>query len=335
MDSDHPVSPTGTKENTLKRRAESSDMSPCAKVAKTDDSMTAPKARAALFQRETTEVSKPKEFTISADKFYGAKPLPFKRPHSFGILDQMKLKKAIGKSRKSNSSSSRRKTFGEVNRGVSHGIKKKPKRAVSAKEVMKKEKKRIAEERKREKEELQKAGQGFAKKLKAATKTGEPKKTETTDKSNNKFFKSTTVNEVKATIKMEGKIKIRVGADGGLKLDKKFLKPKTHKKPTIVMDATDLTTEAPETEVNPVRINSILKTLEDDWNDDEVESTKNTGSAAPHEDVAMSPASELSNNMASAMNIDDATTVQQDLEAQGPKLYPLFNKGFQANHAFE
>lgn len=333
------VSPE-VKENKLKRRADTSDITPCNKVAKTDESMTAPKARAALFQEEQPKSSKPKDFTISVDKFYSSKS--FNRPHSIGIFDQIKLKKKIIESKKpsrSSSSKKRRRTFGEINAGVSHGIKKKPKRVVTAKELQVKAKKKAEEERKREQEELKKAGQGFAKKLEAASKTKESKKIEATNKANNKFFKSTdeSASNVKATIKIGNKIKINVGQAGDLKLDKKFLKPHNKKRPKIVMDATDLVVEEAsevETAVEKSQVADILKLLEDDWADDEMEVSPHKCSRVVPADVLMSPASELS-NMTSTMNIDDAAAMQRDVESAGPKYYPLFNKGFQPIRAFE
>ncbi|XP_011303275.1 uncharacterized protein [Fopius arisanus] len=307
------------------------------KLMKTDEFSTIPKARASLFPEAKNENTRP-NITLSTKSFYSKAPEDGgNRRYSmcFGWRSsETKPKKRHSLPNPGRRSGGHKKQrFGEINAGVTHGIKRpKPKKSL-AKSKSPNEKEKMDEtvrsdsspEIKRMKEEKRRGDTGVnvLKVIPALERPPSPVADPT-----KRFFKTNRMMRTQnvATVTVNKNIKLKV-ADGKIKLnEKKNMVRPVMKKPRmeVTFDANDLTVD--DVEVNEIQQNSvmdILRVLEDDWGDDEYDSMGPlvNNQAVLTSSVMMSPGSVLS-DMTSSMNIED-----QGAES-GDKYFPLFSKGF-------
>lgn len=321
------------------------------KLQKTDESSTIPKARAALFQDKSENN---KNITLDTKSFYGSGKQ--QRLSAFGVdwkqLEQSKKRRSLPAHAKSNvRQSQKRHKKGEINCGVSHGLKKpKPKKHVSRVEAFRREKQASptalapipetpVEPESRRSEETSKIPETKTKKARSPSPEIDPTK---------RFFKR--IRAKPATVTVSDKIKLNV-SEGKFSLEQKKVRKSQNKKPKLdfSLDATDLIIDEPEFESTKDRdVAKLIKVLEDDWTDDEYESMDtlqnkekkiaNTEEVYPSfQDVMMSPASELS-NMTSVMNIEDSALQEDRISSEKEEetqtentFYPLFVKGYSSN----
>ena len=324
------------------------------KLQKTEESSSIPKARAALFQ-EKNEINK--NVTLDTKSFYGGGKQ--ERLSAFGLdwkqIDHNKKRHSVPAHHinhtKSNVRQSQRKhKKGEINCGVSHGLRKtKPKKHISRVEAFRKEKQASTPVSKANPVQPDSLNSQKSSIL-PESKTIQKARSLTPEiDSTKRFFK--TVRPKPATVTVNEKVKLKV-SDGKFSLDQKKAHKNQHKKPKLdfSLDAADLIVDEPEFEPSHDKdVAKLIKVLEDDWTDDEYEpmdTLQNKEKRSPNstvevypsfQNVMMSPSSELS-NMTSVMNIEDST-MQEDknsfenkAEDQTKKnLYPLFTKGYSSN----
>lgn len=308
------------------------------KLQKIDEGSSIPKARASLFQ--DSQISK---MTVDTKSFYGSGRRD--RLNAFGIdwkqYDESKKRRSLPTSR-----SYRKSRRSEINCGVSHGIKRpKPKKHVSRIENFKKKEESHPEEEKVESTKPISTNSELKINFDFWNKQPAAEKEEVVIDSTKRFFK--TVRQKRALPPS--------------KSNESEKNERTHKKAKmdISLDANDLTVvEEPDNETRKKDVEDLLKILEDDWADDEYESSekilgKPFQESPNFQDAMMSPASELS-NMTSFMNIDDkdegkstkilslktysiqSPNCQDAMNKEGEnsekgetvKYYPLFTKGF-------
>jgi len=353
------------KENTLKRRAREQSGAKPTKLFKGDDDFV-PRARASLFQERKHEYSSLKDFSLSTKTFYSGN-VKSERPFSNYKSSDIKRRRSLPSQNSSRRSLTKKRKFGKINTGVSHGIKK-PKPKVNT-------------------ETLKKEGQHIVQSLTASNKSPSVEETQsmevnmiaerapsTIDESK-RFFKTnrTIRSNQAATVTMNDKIKLKV-ADGKIELkenQKRVSFTNAHKQKlktvNVSLDATDLTVDEPEVEatLHQEKVNDLLRILEDDWANDEYDTmtslTHIANAFSPlqsttmlSKDTIMSPATELS-NMTSTMNITDAVPLnnfgnlslenannshnnnnnnnekgtEKEIEEDSEKRYfPLFTKGY-------
>ncbi|XP_015118927.1 uncharacterized protein LOC107042403 isoform X2 [Diachasma alloeum] len=316
-----------------------------AKLMKTDDSSSIPKARASLFPEEKNENTRP--ITLSTKSFYNKTPGD-DGTRRYSMCFGWRSTGAKPKKRHSlpsggrRSGGHRRQKFGEINAGVTHGIKRpKPRKSLvktkSPKEERKEERVQSSDSSPEVKRLREAKGEGDAapkvmKVIPAVERPPSPVVDPT-----KRFFKTnrTMKSQNVATVTVNKNIKLRV-ADGVIKLnEKKNMVRPVLKKPRLeaTFDANDLTVDEPEVnnEVQQSDVMDILRVLEDDWGYDEYDTmgplVNNQAVRASH--VMMSPGSVLS-DMTSSMNIEDQGNVEAEDEGidSGEKFYPLFSKGF-------
>ncbi|XP_033225082.1 N-acetyltransferase ESCO2 [Belonocnema kinseyi] len=344
------ISP-GKKGNSLKRHI-NDPIVVLTKLQKTEESSTIPKARAALFQDKSENN---KNVTLDTKSFYGSGKQ--QRLSAFGVdwkqIEQSKKRRSLPahNAKSTVRQSQKRHKKGEINCGVSHGLKKpKPKKHVSRVEAFRKEKQasppaltailEIPVESESQKSEESSKISETRKKARSPSPEIDPTK---------RFFKR--IRAKPATVTVSDKIKLNV-SEGKFSLEPKKVRKSQNKKPKLdfSLDATDLIIDEPEFESTKDRdVAKLIKVLEDDWTDDEYEpmdtlqnrdkKIANVEQVYPSfQDVMMSPASELS-NMTSVMNIEDSAALQEDKipsetgeETQTEcSFYPLFEKGYSSN----
>ncbi|XP_063975296.1 uncharacterized protein LOC135161549 [Diachasmimorpha longicaudata] len=317
------------------------------KLIKTDDALSIPKARASLFPEEKSENTIP--FTLSTKSFYNKTPgddgtRRYSMCFGWRSTETKPKKRYSLPSTKRRSGGHRRPKFGEINAGVTHGIKK-PKPRKSLVKTSKDEKGQKVETSEsspqvarltrsmgeKKGEEQEETHSRVLKVIPVVERPPSPVPDPT-----KRFFKTnrTIKSRNLATVTVNKNIKLKV-ADGVIKLnEKKNMKPLL-KKPRLeaTFDANDLTVDEPEVnnEMQQSDVMDILRVLEDDWGDDEYDTmgplVNNQAVRSSH--VLMSPGSVLS-DMTSSMNIADQENAGTEDEGAGggEKYYPLFSKGF-------
>lgn len=331
------------KKSTVKRHLDNYLLLSNAKRQKADELSSAPRARAALFQENNKTVTeKEKGFTLNPKSFYGSND---KTRKSVGLQwrepqPDFKKRRSLPSHSSTYRRSGKRPQKGEINFGVSHGIKRpKVKRQSPQNNSTKAEKQGNNPNNKSNdsKENLNPRAE--------STNNNQNKEplSEVTDPSK-KFFKSKPGHN--AVVTVDDKIKSRVVANPS---DADHINKKRRLN-EISLDAADLTVEEPTAEVSLVqnKVDDILKILEDDWADDACDDMETAQTACSRinispkksvalKDLTMSPASELS-SMASTMNIEDISLSTDNLTCDNPnnvstsgipsqKFYPLFTKG--------
>lgn len=349
------------KENTLKRRAHDQlTMNPC-KLFKTDD-ISAPRARAALFQEKRNEYNGLKNISLSTKTFYSNNART-ERPFAFGDFSDVKKRRSLPVQNINNRRSLLKKQkVGKINIGVFHGIKK-PKKPKVKSEVLKKEGQHVTQNSAASNKSPPEDGAQMNNAI--AEKAPSPEIDES-----KRFFKIKKPRVSQdVTVMMNNKIKLKV-VDNKITLHQKHVPATTnmHKQQVkaatdICLDTTDLTVDEPEVEatLQQDKVINLLKILEDDWADDD-ESMKTSANSIVNtisplkstttlsKDAIMSPATELS-NMTSTMNIKDVTSLtnfgnlsldnknnNNDVakSSENGKIFPLFKKGYSApNNIYE
>lgn len=318
------------KGNPLKRKTFDEFTIKPTKLFKVDD-VSAPRARAALFQEEENESGKLKHFSLSTKSFYSNQSKT-ERPFIFGSFKNNDVQKRRSLPIQNSRRSLKKNRFGRINAGVFHGIKK-PKSKIHL--VTKKEENAPASPNK---------------------SLPLPEEKVISPKAQNKrFFKTnkTVRSSNPATVTVNNKIKLKV-EDGKIILNQKHGSSTTNaqkqqsKVSSVTMDATDLTVDEPEIEttLQQDKVADLLKILEDDWEDDYdtmqtlVNSTNDISTPKPVStllnDSIISPTSELS-NITSMMNIEDVGLINDknsnqnagnDKEKSETRYFPLFTKGY-------
>ncbi|OAD56037.1 N-acetyltransferase ESCO1 [Eufriesea mexicana] len=335
------------KENMLKRHALEELGNTTTKLLKTDENHSVPKARAALFQDKNYE-SKLKNITLSTKNFYSNSEIK----RNYKIMSELAEQKQQGSStghlpyyRKS----TKRYKIGGINAGVSHGIKK-PKANLDT------TKKNNTQHIINIQEDLSKEVKMEETEILNTLQVEESPSPEIDF--NKRFFKikKSSKRNSAAIVTINNNVKLKVESDGKMALNKKNGK-QGHKRQKLIdisFDATDLSVDEPELEatIEKDKVANILKTLEDDWADDdydimEVLTNERLEHISPLKpvailnDITMSPASELS-NMTSIMNIKDISTptlpknipLDNYEDTTQQKYYPLFIKGYSSNKTF-
>ncbi|XP_031835115.1 establishment of cohesion isoform X2 [Nomia melanderi] len=340
------------------------------RISMTEENCTVPRARAALFQNNSYEI-KIKSLTLSTDSFYSKSDNESKKNYQlFKELSQQKRqRKSFSGNMHHSRKSMKRHTIGGVNGGVSHGIRK-PK----AKPNLVTTKNNGTETTKNGTMESASNVMNIQSDL---LKVDKIQYTKTSDimpiersptpeiDLNKRFFKikRSLKRNNSAIVTINNNVKLKVTSNGEMSLNKENLQPITqaHKRPKLVdisFDTTDLAVDEPELEVTIGKneVANILKTLEDDWADDDYDTMAVlTNRKFEHispikpvailKDVIMSPASELS-SMTSTMNIKDISTPstvesislddnENNVKKNESKYYPLFNKGYCSNKVYE
>ena len=314
------------------------------KLQKTDDSCSIPRARASLFQDKKQEDN----ITMDTKSFYGSGKQ--KIPNAFGLdwkqFDKPKKRRSLPSHHVQKSGQrhlTRKSMKGEINSGVSHGIKRpKPKKHISRVEAFKNEKRVSPPVSKAGTENINTQENSSKNTKSKASQRQKAERSPTPEFDLNKrFFKM--IRSKNATVTVNKKIKLDV-SDGKISLKQKNV----HKKPKLdfTLDAADLIVDEPEFENTKEKdVAKLLKILEDDWTDDDYEPiellqkkkiTNSPNKYSSFQDVVMSPASELS-NMTSVMNIEDTVMQTEDkinfnIGEENKNIYPLFTKGYSSNH---
>ncbi|EZA51430.1 hypothetical protein DMN91_007319 [Ooceraea biroi] len=334
------------KENTLKRKSHEQLAIKPAKLFKSDD-ISAPKARAALFQEETNECDKLENFSLSTKTFY-SNHVKTERPFVFGSLknssDVVNRRRSLPVQGSSYRRSLKKERFGRINAGVFHGIKKpKPKvnLTVLKKEETEKNNPTISEKSLSPSVKIQFEVNATVEKA-ASSEIDESKR----------FFKTNKTVRLShaATVAVNNKSRLKV-TDGKIASNQKQIPSATNTKrqstvSNISLDATDLTVDEPEAMLQQDKVADLLKILEDDWEDDydTMEPLTNSiDTVSPSKSVSTllddpitSPTSELS-NMTSTMNIEDTVSVdnkdgnrnaETSKEEPEKRYFPLFTKGY-------
>ncbi|XP_015516868.2 N-acetyltransferase ESCO1 [Neodiprion lecontei] len=333
-------SPIDGKENILKRTARDVIIETSAKLFKTDECTSAPKARAALFQERQ------QDFKVSTKVFYSSSPPQVLPKQDSPInIEQSEVrhgqKRRSLPNRSSRGRSSKRHKYGEINAGIGHRIRKpKVKKHISLADGFKKEnvndvspiatstETSFAESNVRnitqnmdntlpnihDEHSVEKCAMPQSRELAASPEIDTAKK----------FFKTnrTVSRKSLATVTVNDSIKLQV-SHGKVKLEShRFMKRQNpHKKARISdlsLDANDLTVDDPSfgVPIDKTSVDNILKVLEDDWADDEYDTMEPLISTQKYaisplkssiilNGMSMSPASELT-SMTSVMNIKDA-----------------------------
>ncbi|KAM0731674.1 N-acetyltransferase ESCO2 [Formica fusca] len=321
------------KENTLKRRANDQLTVKPAKLFKADD-VSAPRARAALFQDRKNESNSLKNISLNTKTFYSSNTRT-ERPFAFGDFTNSDVKKRRSLPAlniNSRRSLLKKQKFGKLNAGVSHGIKK-PKKLKTKPEILKKEEQHVTQD------------PVISNKNPPINAIAEKAPSPEIDYSK-RFFKTKRLNRT---------------IDAAIVMNQKHVRATTNvckqqvKATGICLDTTDLTVDEPEIEatLEQDKVINLLKILEDDWANDDFDtmetltnSTVNTISPLKTtttlaKNAIMSPATELS-NMTSTMNIKDVisltnfgnlsldnTDSNNDAVKTGEnekRYFPLFNK---------
>lgn len=326
------------KENTLKRRANDQLTVKPAKLFKADD-VSAPRARAALFQDRKNKSNSLKNISLNTKTFYSSNTRT-ERPFAFGDFTNSDVKKRRSLPAlniNSRRSLLKKQKFGKLNAGVSHGIKK-PKKPKTKPEILKKEEQHVTQD------------PVISNKNPPINAIAEKAPSPEIDYSK-RFFKTIRLNRT---------------IDAAIVMNQKHVRATTNvckqqvKATGICLDTTDLTVDEPEIEatLEQDKVINLLKILEDDWANDDFDtmetltnSTVNTISPLKTtttlaKNAIMSPATELS-NMTSTMNIKDVisltnfgnlsldnTDSNNDAVKTGEnekRYFPLFNKGNSAS----
>ncbi|XP_070158974.1 LOW QUALITY PROTEIN: N-acetyltransferase ESCO2 [Polyergus mexicanus] len=328
------------KENTLKRRANDQLTVKPAKLFKADD-VSAPRARAALFQERKNESNSLKNISLNTKTFYSSNTRT-ERSFAFGDFSYNDVKKRRSLPTlniNSRRSLLKKQKFGiyKINAGVSHDIKK-PKKPKTKPEILKKEEQHITQD------------PAISNKNPPMNAIAEKAPSPEVDYSK-RFFKTKRLNRT---------------IDAAMVVNQKHVRAtnvcKQQVKVTgICLDTTDLTVDEPEIEatLEQDKVINLLKILEDDWANDDYDTmetlTNNTtvNTISPlkttttlAKNAIMSPATELS-NMTSTMNIKDVisltnfgnlsldnTNSNNDAIKTGEnekRYFPLFNKGNSAS----
>ncbi|XP_015607165.1 N-acetyltransferase ESCO2 [Cephus cinctus] len=360
------------KENVLKRHSHDILSTAAIKLLKSEENSTIPRARASLFQ----EVKK-EDFKLSTKSFYSNSCERPKREYHFSMewrdSERNNKKRSLSLHVGGHKRSAKRRKVGEINAGVSHGIKRpKPKRHVSRSEAFKKEKQEILPEIDNIENSSPVEAIRFTKPSENTKKEVKERVSSPEVNPNKKFFKTKKTMEpnriATVTVNSKNKLKISNGRSP-LNQRKSRYHGNVNKKPKladVTFDATDLAFDDPKFDASMEHeiVNNILKTLEDDWADDDYdtmeplirEDAQNvlspTKSMNMRKDVMMSPASELS-NMTSIMNIEDVAVPTDlenilnnnnaakseestsDVKNVEKKYFPLFTKGYTTNNLFE
>ncbi|XP_078034951.1 establishment of cohesion [Augochlora pura] len=350
------------KENSLKRHA-SEEFQSVIKLTKTEENSTVPKARAALFQ-DNSYTKKIKNLVLSTNSFYSKFDTELKKNERiFNVSPSLvpsQQRRSFSGHLHHNKKLQKRHTISGVNGGVSHGIRK-PKAKSSLNTTKDSIKKSVQNDINVQNEIPQ---------ITTIQHTREPS-TMLTERSptpeidfSKRFFKikRSSKQNRSAMITINNNLKLKVASNGKLSLNQENLQSvhQAQKRPKLMdisFDTTDLTVDNPELEstIEKNKVANILKTLEDDWaNDDydtmDILTRKQFGHISPLKpvailnDVTMSPASELS-NMTSTMNITDISTPltcqnipldnnENNVGEREPQYYPLFNKGYSSNKVY-
>lgn len=288
------------KENTLKRRANDQLTVKPAKLFKAND-VSAPRARAALFQDRKNESNSLKNISLNTKTFYSSNTRT-ERPFAFGDFTNSDVKKRRSLPAlniNSRRSLLKKQKFGKLNAGVSHGIKK-PKKPKTKPEILKKEEQHVTQD------------PVISNKNPPINAIAEKAPSPEIDYSK-RFFKTKRLNRT---------------IDAAIVMNQKHVRATTNvckqqvKATGICLDTTDLTVDEPEIEatLEQDKVINLLKILEDDWANDDFDtmetltnSTVNTISPLKTtttlaKNAIMSPATELS-NMTSTMNIKDVISL--------------------------
>ncbi|XP_076237913.1 establishment of cohesion [Calliopsis andreniformis] len=313
------------KESALKRHA-LEELENTAKLMKTNENCSVPKARAALFQDKIQETNL-KNFTLSTKSFYSNSDEKKKNYRFFYELPEQKHeRKSLAGYTIHSRRHIRRNSLRGINAGVSHGIKKPKPKAHSRNNVQMEQTSPEIERSPSPEFDLTKR---FFK-LKRALKRN-----------------------ASGTVTISKNVKLKVAENGELTLSNEHARKKQHYKQAkpvdISFDTTDLTVDEPEMEatIEQNNVANILKVLEDDWADDdydimEVLTNKNINDIPPLaptalEDVTMLPVNEMDD-----MNITDISTSlifknislddnENTVKEDKPKYYPIFSKGYSAD----
>ncbi|KAL0129590.1 hypothetical protein PUN28_001691 [Cardiocondyla obscurior] len=356
------------KENVLKRCARDHVATRPTKLFKGDDGFVS-KARASLFQEKKNERNSLNDFSLSTKTFYSGS-IKFERPfddlrnsdikrrQSLPLHSNIKRRQSLPSYNNGRRSlMAKKQRFGKINAGVYHNIKK-PKPKVNVEIVKKEEQQKTAVlDKNLSVEEAQPMEANAIVERPLTPMVDETKR----------FFKTNKTIRLNrpATVTVNKNIKLKV-TDGKIAL-KENLKhtpsANAHKQYSKVvedtLDTTDLTVDEPEIEamLEQDKVADLLKTLKDDWENDEYDTmaplTQIANAFSPlasttmlPKDTIMSPATELT-NMTSTMNIKDITPLNNfenlsldstnnnnDAEKEignkdGEKSYfPLFRKGY-------
>nr|XP_033339115.1 N-acetyltransferase ESCO1 [Megalopta genalis]XP_033339116.1 N-acetyltransferase ESCO1 [Megalopta genalis] len=352
------------KEKSLKRHASEGSQS-AAKLTKTEENSTVPKARAALFQ-DASYTTKIKNLILSTHSFYSKSDTESRKNDQIlnvsPPLQRLQQRKHFSGYSHHNKKLQKRHTIGGVNGGVSHGIRKpkaKSSLSITKDSIKKCMQNDINVERENEISDITTI------QLTRTPDTMLIERSPTPEIDLNKRFfkiKRSSKQNKSAMVTINNNLKLKVASNGKLSLNQENLQyvhqtGKRSKLMDISFDTTDLTVDNPELEdtIEKNKVANILKALEDDWaNDDydtmDVLTTKQFGHISPLKpvailnDVTMSPASELS-NMTSTMNITDISTStsenipldnnENNIEEKEPRYYPLFNRGSSSNKVYE
>ncbi|XP_050464225.1 N-acetyltransferase ESCO1 [Cataglyphis hispanica] len=324
------------KENTLKRHAHDQLTVKPAKLFKADD-VSAPRARAALFQERKNEPNSLKDISLNTKTFYSSKTRT-ERPFAFGNFSNSDVNKRRSlpmQNINSRRSLLKKQKFGKINAGVFHGIKK-PKKPKTKPEILKKEQ-HITQT------------PAISNKNSPVNAIAEKVPSPEIDYSK-RFFKTKRLNRTIEAANESVMNQKHVHATTNM--------CKQQKAAGICLDTTDLTVDEPEIEatLEQDKVINLLKILEDDWAKDDYDtmetltnSTVNTISPSKTtttiaKNVIMSPATELS-NMTSTMNIKDVTSLtnfgnlsldntgsnNDDVKTSKKRYFPLFTKGYSAS----
>lgn len=344
------------KEGSLKRHAFEEVGNTAAKLLKTDENESVPKARAALFQDKDYE-SKLKTLTLSTKNFYNNSETKKDRSVISELPEPKRQRRSLTGHTSCHRKSLKRHTIGGINAGVSHGIRKpKPKANVNTtKNSNDAQNLNNTQDTIDAHEETQN---------KVADISSEERSPSPEIDLNKRFFKIKRSSKRKslAIVKLNNNVKLNFTFNGTFELSKKIDRPirQAHKRAKLAdisFDATDLSVDEPNVEgtIEEDKVANILKVLEDDWAEDDYDSMEILSNArlanisplkpvAIFNDVTMSPSSELS-NMTSTMNIKDIGTPpafnnppsdvaeKSDENPSKPKYYPLFSKGYSSNMA--
>ncbi|XP_033339115.2 establishment of cohesion [Megalopta genalis] len=352
------------KEKSLKRHASEGSQS-AAKLTKTEENSTVPKARAALFQ-DASYTTKIKNLILSTHSFYSKSDTESRKNDQIlnvsPPLQRLQQRKHFSGYSHHNKKLQKRHTIGGVNGGVSHGIRK-PKAKSSLNITKDSIKKCMQNDINVERENEISDITTIQLTRTPDTMLIERSPTPEIDLSKRFFkIKRSSKQNKSAMVTINNNLKLKVASNGKLSLNQENLQyvhqtGKRSKLMDISFDTTDLTVDNPELEdtIEKNKVANILKALEDDWaNDDydtmDVLTTKQFGHISPLKpvailnDVTMSPASELS-NMTSTMNITDISTStsenisldnnENNIEEKEPRYYPLFNRGSSSNKVYE
>ncbi|XP_043251345.1 N-acetyltransferase ESCO1 [Colletes gigas] len=343
-------------ESTLKRHA-FEELENTAKLVKTNVNCSVPKARAALFRDENCKTNL-KDITLSTKTFYNNSNSDWKKNYriinkSFEQKQQSNFMEHIHHNKKF----MRRHTIGGINGGVFHGVRKpkpKVKLGTTKHNAINIVKDTVIDSVQKNIPETKDMGTP-GKILREKSPTLEID-------SNKRFFKirRTSKKNSSATVMINNNVKLKVGSNDKMALNEENIQSvrqanKRAKLMDISFDTTDLTINDSELENDMIEennITNILKMLENDWANDEYDTmeiltNQKFGHISPLKpvailkDVAMSPASELS-NLTSVMNIKDVNTAitlenvlldnnKNNVKGNEQKYYPLFSKGYSAN----